>query len=263
MSLPVNALAAAHFLFGIYYAMAFVAFPDGVMPDALRGIGWKKYLTFWNMCLQSLYFTICVLNDIAGSNEIAPKNPPLIRRIKDYMLCTVAFPVSMVCKHFLVLNIKTVSELVPDKSVLANLFQFVGLTFWGLYAIDRELVFPKALDPYFPSWLNHVMHTNIMIFIVLEMVLSFRKYPTRGNGTGGLTAFMCVYLVWTFIIYFYSGAWVYPVLEVLNWGQRAIFFIVLLLFVNALYFVGEFVNKTIWGKELRQLERAGSHKRSN
>ncbi|KAK7867791.1 hypothetical protein R5R35_001208 [Gryllus longicercus] len=235
MSLPVNALATAHFLFGIYYAMAFVAFPDGVMPDALRGIGWKKYLTFWNMCLQSLYFTICVLNDIAGSNEIAPKNPPLIRRIKDYMLCTVAFPVSM----------------------------FVGLTFWGLYAIDRELVFPKALDPYFPSWLNHVMHTNIMIFIVLEMVLSFRKYPTRGNGTGGLTAFMCVYLVWTFIIYFYSGAWVYPVLEVLNWGQRAIFFIVLLLFVNSLYFVGEFVNKTIWGKELRQLERAGSHKRSN
>ncbi|KAK7867794.1 hypothetical protein R5R35_001208 [Gryllus longicercus] len=198
-------------------------------------LGVVKFLTMWNLCLQSLYFTICVLNDIAGSNEIAPKNPPLIRRIKDYMLCTVAFPVSM----------------------------FVGLTFWGLYAIDRELVFPKALDPYFPSWLNHVMHTNIMIFIVLEMVLSFRKYPTRGNGTGGLTAFMCVYLVWTFIIYFYSGAWVYPVLEVLNWGQRAIFFIVLLLFVNSLYFVGEFVNKTIWGKELRQLERAGSHKRSN
>ncbi|KAK7867793.1 hypothetical protein R5R35_001208 [Gryllus longicercus] len=219
-----------------YYSVVHLRMPVlSHQNEKAASLGGAQYLTSWNMCLQSLYFTICVLNDIAGSNEIAPKNPPLIRRIKDYMLCTVAFPVSM----------------------------FVGLTFWGLYAIDRELVFPKALDPYFPSWLNHVMHTNIMIFIVLEMVLSFRKYPTRGNGTGGLTAFMCVYLVWTFIIYFYSGAWVYPVLEVLNWGQRAIFFIVLLLFVNSLYFVGEFVNKTIWGKELRQLERAGSHKRSN
>lgn len=68
--------------------------------------------------------------------------------------------------------------------------------FWGLYAIDRELVFPKILDSYFPQWLNHVMHTNIVVFSVIELVSSFRSYPTRKEGLGTLTLFMLVYLIW-------------------------------------------------------------------
>ena len=37
---------------------------------------------------------------------------------------------------------------------------FVGLAFWGLYAIDRELVFPLALDKIVPVWVNHALHTT-------------------------------------------------------------------------------------------------------
>ena len=36
-------------------------------------------------------------------------------------------------------------------------FQFVVATFWVLYAVDRELVYPKALDAIIPTWLNHIM----------------------------------------------------------------------------------------------------------
>lgn len=63
-------------------------------------------------------------------------------------------------------------------------------------AIDRELVFPKALDEFFPSWLNHVMHTNIMIFTLLEMITSFRVYPKRSKGFTGLFVFTAIYFVW-------------------------------------------------------------------
>jgi len=63
-------------------------------------------------------------------------------------------------------------------------------------AVDRELVFPKAFDSFFPSWLNHVMHTNIVIFTLLEMVTSFHIYPKRSEGFTGLLVFMVVYLVW-------------------------------------------------------------------
>jgi hypothetical protein len=63
-----------------------------------------------------------VINDFIGTNDVAPKKMPLIRKIKDYVLATLAFPVAM----------------------------NVGTTFWGLWAIDRELVFPKALDAFFP-----------------------------------------------------------------------------------------------------------------
>ena len=31
------------------------------------------------------------------------------------------------------------------------------MTFWGIYAVDRELVYPKALDKLIPPWLNHIM----------------------------------------------------------------------------------------------------------
>lgn len=63
-----------------------------------------------------------MFNDLFGTNEVNPKRTPVIRKIKDYLLAALAFPVA--------LN--------------------VGITFWGLMAIDRELVFPKAFDAFFP-----------------------------------------------------------------------------------------------------------------
>jgi len=46
---------------------------------------------------------------------------------------------------------------------MSCVLQFVVLTFWGIYAVDRELVFPKALDGIIPSWLNHVMVGEIIL----------------------------------------------------------------------------------------------------
>lgn len=73
--------------------------------------------------IQASYFTLCLLNDIFGTNEISPRKPSSLRKFKDYMFGAFAWP--------LALN--------------------VGVSFWALMAIDRELVLPKALDPYFPT----------------------------------------------------------------------------------------------------------------
>lgn len=96
--------------------------------------------------LQAVYFTICLLNDFIGTNEVAPKRMPLIRKLKDYMLAAFAFPVA--------LN--------------------VGVTFWTLMAIDRELVFPKALDAVFPGYLH-------LQFLVV--FLSLTQLPTFPAGS--------------------------------------------------------------------------------
>ena len=74
--------------------------------------------------------------------------------------------------------------------------QFVGIIFWALMFVDRELVLPKALDPYFPWWLNHLMHTSIMVSTFIEMILSPRKYPPRSYGLFYLTFFIILYLIW-------------------------------------------------------------------
>ncbi|XP_018570336.1 androgen-induced gene 1 protein-like isoform X2 [Anoplophora glabripennis] len=190
--------------------------------------GRLKFLTIWDLLLQGFFFAICLLNDFIGTNENVPKRIPLIRKIKDLILASLAFP-------------------------LAN---FVALTFWGLYLVDRELIFPKALDPYFPTWLNHVMHTNIAVFILIELFTSFRKYPSRKQGIGILVAFMAVYLVWIHIIHSYTGMWVYPILEVLNLPLRIVFFAVLLGFTIALYILGERLNGLVWRKQLKDLKKA-------
>ena len=63
-----------------------------------------------------------MINDLIGTNAVNPKKTPAIRKFKDFILAAFAFP--------LALN--------------------VGVSFWTLMAIDRELVLPKVLDAIFP-----------------------------------------------------------------------------------------------------------------
>lgn len=145
----------------------------------------------------------------------------MIRKIRDYLFGALTFP--------LVFN--------------------VGGMFWLLYAVDRELVLPKSLDVFFPTWHNHILHTNIMIFILLEMILTYHRYPCRKPALAGLVAFLIAYLVWVHVIYFKANAWVYPVLAVLNWPQRIGFYIFTAAVPILLYFFGEFLNNQIWSKK--------------
>ncbi|XP_030751284.1 androgen-induced gene 1 protein-like [Sitophilus oryzae] len=217
-------IIAAHFWFGCYYDWNYVKIPAELfdMGDSKLNSKKLKFLTYWDALLQSTFFTICFLNDIFGTNENFPKKIPFIRKLKDILLPALAFPISM----------------------------FVGITFWGLYVIDRELVFPRAIDPYFPWWLNHLMHTNIVLFSITEMFTSYRKYPGRKIGFSIVTTFMVTYLIWIHILNSYTNRWVYPVLEVLNLPGRIAFFAFCLVLVIGLYIVGEKLNSLRWGTTL-------------
>ncbi|XP_076626260.1 androgen-dependent TFPI-regulating protein isoform X5 [Colletes latitarsis] len=187
-----------------------------------------KYLTVWGVIIQTVFFLICMLNDWFGTNAASPKKPPFIRKLKDYVHAVLSFPVAM----------------------------FVGVIFWSLMFVDRELVFPKAIDPYFPWWLNHLMHTMIMVSTLVETILSPRKYPKRAQGLFGHLMFMFTYLIWMHIIYLKSGIWVYPVMKVLSLPMRAVFLFVLLLFSSMLYFIGEMLDNFVWGNEYNKHQKS-------
>lgn len=61
---------------------------------------------------QAVYFTLALVNDFAGSNAATTGDRPFIRKIRDYVFGSLAFPLAF----------------------------DVGGLFWVLYAIDRELV---------------------------------------------------------------------------------------------------------------------------
>lgn len=65
-----------------------------------------------------MYFTICIISDFTGFKLMDQKHQPRILKIKDYVMASFAFPLAM----------------------------FVSITFWTLYAIDRDLIQPKLID---------------------------------------------------------------------------------------------------------------------
>ena len=45
------------------------------------------------------------------------------------------------------------------------------LSFWGIYAIDRELIYPVRLDEHLPQILNHYWVSIIIIIIVIVIII--------------------------------------------------------------------------------------------
>ncbi|XP_044738599.1 androgen-induced gene 1 protein-like isoform X3 [Chrysoperla carnea] len=218
-----------HFLYGVYYDQNYVKHSGDIIPIHKLNMplnGRSMFLTHWNVLIQTFFFGLCVLCDITGSKTL--------KKFKNFLHTTIAFPLAFI----------------------------VGITFWAIYAIDRELIFPKVLDEYFPGWLNHLMHTNIMVFTVIEMITSERNYPKRSTGIKTLMAFLLTYCIWMNIIYQVTGYWVYPIMEVLSIPLQILFYLLVLGFGVSLYIVGEHFNSYVWLKDISSEQRSNKNKRS-
>jgi FAR-17a/AIG1-like protein len=124
----------------------------------------------------------------------------------------------------------------------------VTVLFWTLYYIDRQLVFPTVMDPIYPWWLNHILHTNVFAFILIELFIHYHHYPSRKAELLGISIFSVTYIGWVQVVKIVAGAWVYPILNVLDFHHRIGFFILSATIPIAFYFVGEFLNKELWTK---------------
>lgn len=166
--------------------------------------------------LQTIYHFIALLNDLFGTNSRTPKNPPIIRRIKD-TLYTLAFVAAI----------------------------YVSLTFWCIYYVDKELIFPEHIEKLYHPSINHVMHTTVAIFIIIEMLMVHINYPSRKIGITVNMTFFISYTIWFFNIYAKTGTWVYPVFNPLNWPLRIIFVCISLTLSVIFYLAGEKLNYVI------------------
>lgn len=126
---------------------------------------------------------------------------------------------------------------------------FVAVSFWGIYMMDRELIFPKALDDIFPSWLNHVLHTWCAVIIIVEGAFIQHKYPKNRVGLGVLAASAALYLLWITWIAYVAEFWVYPFLRVMPNSGRVAFFTVAGCILAFFYFLGKWKTRFIWGGE--------------
>ena len=108
-------LAISIYLFSIGYA---TRYPN---PINYQPWGPLKYMTFWNVVLQTTY----LLFSFVAQNVLVQDS---LTSTVDLWFFSLTFPIAL----------------------------FVGAVFWGLYAINRELIFPKTHDQYVPRWSTHV-----------------------------------------------------------------------------------------------------------
>ncbi|CAL4108854.1 unnamed protein product [Meganyctiphanes norvegica] len=213
-------LLMVHFIHVIYYDLVHLERDETHKKIAKIGLGNLKFLTFWDLLLQCGYFTLAFVNDVYGSNVRASKSQSALQKWRDFIFTTIGFSVAT----------------------------FVSVAFWGLYAVDRKLIFPVSMDKWFPNWLNHGMHSVPIIGVFIEAWLVHHKFPKRLTGVVTVACFTMIYLFWIcFIAYFWDGFWVYPVLRDLSMVGRAIFIAGCSLALSVFYFLGEFVHNLAWG----------------
>lgn len=157
--------------------------------------------------------------------------------------------------YFLVALLHDVVPTAPIKKARDILFASLTIPFafkttlmyWGLSIIDTELVFPAALRPHFPQWLDFFLHTSISIFPIIEIFLSRHKYSYRWISIKILLTGLISYGVWVHVVYFKTGFWVYDIFAELDDIQRTIFFLASGIIGIGLYFAGELLNFVIVG----------------
>lgn len=167
--------------------------------------------------IHTIYFTLAFLNDIIGTNEVSLKKS-IIRVLKD-IIFSLAFPLGF----------------------------YVAIAFWTLYTLYKNLIFSEEIEKILPSWMNHVMHTTIVPFIVIELIVTPKKYPSKFVGiTFSLFVVIC-YLALLGAAFIKSGTMVYPVLNAMNWTAKAGFISGSIIGGLGIYLLGEKLNYLIHG----------------
>ncbi|XP_072390425.1 androgen-dependent TFPI-regulating protein-like isoform X1 [Diabrotica undecimpunctata] len=167
--------------------------------------------TNWNFMLQIFFISLAVLDELSKLLSLPSKIQNLLNKARAYIFNSLVFPCSTL----------------------------VVFTFWSIWAVDRELIFPKVMDTFFPSWLNHVLHTFIAIPLVIEILLPKKdNFVEFKNAAPILLCYAGIYQTLYFSIYLRDGVWLYPIYKVLSIPQMVLFNIVQMLLILGFQYVG-------------------------
>ncbi|XP_050359073.1 androgen-dependent TFPI-regulating protein-like isoform X2 [Nymphalis io] len=184
------------------------------------------FFTNWNFTFQTVFLGLSLVHDILewlnkNENSLAEK----IRYWRNIIFSGMVVPFTL----------------------------FVTTMFWSVYAIDRELVFPRIYDQVVPWWFNHCVHTNITIVVIIETLLQARRKPT--NQRLELILYWAVafaYAIVYYTIYFTTGRWLYQVFGTMNWWQVCLYQLGIWLVSYIFYKVQFPINRLFHGSDYNE-----------
>ncbi|KAH8371758.1 hypothetical protein KR093_008786 [Drosophila rubida] len=212
--LLLHVLASGQLSYSVHYELRHTQLPVlATLAGNVPPLGGKfNYLSFLNGLLQTLYYLLAVACDLR----------PLARlqQTRSFLLTTLVVPLALT----------------------------VSATFWLLWTIDEELVFPYVLVGIYPWWLTYTLHTLVAVGAVLEICVAPHRYPSRRRGFTVLAVVLCSYLAWLQLVYHWTGIWIYPFLDIMNSPFRWVFFALVGSSACVFYLLGERLNCVLWGQ---------------
>uniref|UniRef100_A0A915KDI2 Androgen-induced gene 1 protein n=1 Tax=Romanomermis culicivorax TaxID=13658 RepID=A0A915KDI2_ROMCU len=192
-----------------------------------------KFLTILNMVLQTGYFGLCTLRALIDRCQETPKRGPH-RAHPELPTYYPTTKLHVFCDRLYALAVFPLGMIVC-------------IVFWSLYAVDREMIFPKELDAFIPRWMNHVLHTAPVPFILVDTMLVCHKYPSAWEGFRASIALGLIYTMSLYVWNYFDGYWVYPFMDTMSDGIRFIFLVFAPICFAVFYFIGDHFNRLLWG----------------
>ena len=228
---PINPLkwlaVLYHFTLSVFYLLLFyyshmllagkqhLLDPKGVIPE--YG-GPFKFLTHIHQWLQLVFFTVQFLTDILPESSIKK----LLQSVCDFTFTTIVFPMAL----------------------------SITISFWSIYAVDRDLIYPESFDSIVPLSLNHFWHTTIALWVILDVFLCFRHYPSSGVAASVNFIVNAAYQAWVVWVFVKTGFWVYGILGVLPPHLLALYFGINMFISFGFYLVGKAIARARWGQTI-------------
>ena len=216
---------AWHFLMVVFYSLllyhggklmngrVLIPDPKGLIP-AMGGR--LKFLTHINEWIQLVFFSVQFLTDIISNAQLKKR----LQKASDFIFTTLALPTAAI----------------------------IVTTFWGIYAIDRNLIYPEILDRIIPPYMNHFWHTTIILWVLCEIYFVHHHFPTTATVAASLFMFGGLYIAWIVYIFIHTGRWAYPFMILFPHYGIVLFFGSSLLLTLGLHMVGKWVSYIRWGK---------------
>jgi len=187
--------------------------PVALPGDSQFGGKWR-FLTIWNVWLQIIFYLVFGILSLFKSNSAI--------KLRDTLFTALVLPLSVI----------------------------VSMMFWGIYAVDRELILPVALEKLgYTSTMNHMDHSWILLCTVVNMLLVPHNYSTARIGNSIICGVAVLYVAWLHYLHYISGQWVYPFLAVMTDTTRMVFLGFVCLFGVIIYNIGRVVSNKIHGLE--------------
>jgi len=123
------------------------------------------------------------------------------------------------------------------------------VVFWGIYAVDHEMILSQDEERHIPLALRHCYHTVPVLLVLVELLLVFHRYPSNMRAVMVVFGVSTTYIVWIVWVFTRAGIWPYGFFKLIPLPALPVFFVSNFLITVAFYFLGKWTCYLRWRGE--------------